>query len=144
MSKSELEKESTAIDVLARTAWGEARDQGDDGLFAVMCVVINRANHPGWWGNDITSVCLKDKQFSCWNKDDPNREPALSVNRGDKEFSVALDKAIYITSFTKDVFESQIDITNGANHYHAVGHDAYWAAGKTPVAKIGNHIFYKL
>ena len=35
-------------------------------------VIRNRADNPRWWGNDITDVCLKKYQFSCWNHNDPN------------------------------------------------------------------------
>ena len=45
-------------DVLARTLWGEARGEGEDGMQAVANVICNRAaiaraKGGYWWGNDI-------------------------------------------------------------------------------------------
>ena len=57
---------ATAADTLARTLWGEARNQGQCGMAAVAHVVLNRAAHPRWWGHDIISVCRAPEQFSCW------------------------------------------------------------------------------
>src|SRR3546814_13540556 len=70
--------ESAAIDVLARTVWGEARGESVRGMEAVASVVVNRvrraiARGGYWWGNDVVGVCLRPCQFSCWADGDPNR-----------------------------------------------------------------------
>lgn len=59
--------------ILACTLWGEARGEKEEAVEAVAQVILNRAEHPRWWGKDVRSVCLKPWQFSCWNKLDPNR-----------------------------------------------------------------------
>ena len=64
-------------DILARTIYGEARGESISGMEAVASVVLNRvafANRRGrfWWGNSIAEVCRAPKQFSCWNRNDPN------------------------------------------------------------------------
>ena len=70
------------LQILARTLFGEARGEGDEGLEAVACVIMNRYKSGKWFtgydvlnGKKIPSVaqtCLKKAQFSCWNKNDPN------------------------------------------------------------------------
>lgn len=127
-----------AIDVLARTLWGEARGEGSAGMQAVANVVINRAGKGGWWGDDVVGVCQKPYQFSCWNKDDPNYRKLLSVDETDLHFATAQRIA------RRAVYGVLPDITGGADHYHAAGIYPVWSKGEKPVAVIGNHIFYKL
>lgn len=127
------------IDTLARTLYGEARGEGFEGMAAVACVVINRVSAPCWWGSDIISVCRKYRQFSCWNENDPNLEVIRKVDGSYLIFSVALQIA---ESAIKGKLK---DKTGGANHYYRQGTpEPDWAKGKTPVAKIGNHLFFKL
>lgn len=126
-------------DILARTLYGEARNQGDEGIKAVACVIINRANDPGWWGKDIISVCLKPFQFSCWNANDPNLPKIKVVTDADKNFAECLQIAHLA------VGDALVDITDGATHYYE-RHlpEPKWANGKTPTITIGDHIFFKI
>lgn len=129
------------IDVLARTLWGEARGEGDQGMQAVACVVLNRvaaAVERGtyWWGNNIIQVCQKPYQFSCWNRSDPNFRVLQAVDGKDLYFTTALRIARRAAAGTLG------DVTNGATHYHAKGVEPYWAKGEKPVVVIGHHIFY--
>ena len=53
-----------AMNVVARTLYMEAREDGTSGLKMVMTVIWNRA------GGDVAKladVCLSRRQFSCWN-----------------------------------------------------------------------------
>ncbi len=133
-----------AIDVLARTLWGEARGEGPMGMEAVACVILNRvavAQSYGsyWWGNDIISVCQKPYQFSCWNRSDPNYRRLLEVNDKNIHFATALRIARRAVSGTLN------DITNAATHYYADTIAApKWAIGEKPTLKLGHHIFFKL
>ena len=46
---TDLQKATLALntnDVLARTLWAEARGEGQAGMEAVACVILNRAAHP--------------------------------------------------------------------------------------------------
>lgn len=54
-----------AGNIIARTLYAEARNDGKVGMEAVASVIFNRAE-----GDKMlfTKVCLKPKQFSCWNK----------------------------------------------------------------------------
>lgn len=132
-----------SIDVLARTLWGEARNEGVKGMEAVACVVLNRVRiaqrHQGyWWGNTIEGVCLKPFQFSCWNMNDPNRPKLLAVTDRNIHFVTALRIA------RRAVHGVLPDMTVGATHYHTKDIMPKWAVGATPVCTIGHHIFYAL
>jgi spore germination cell wall hydrolase CwlJ-like protein len=131
------------VDVLARTLWGEARGEGEQGMLAVACVIHNRvkiSQEKGkyWWGNSIIQICQKPYQFSCWNRADPNFKKLTAVDETDLHFATALRIA------RRAVIGCLLDITGGATHYHAASIMPYWVKGETPSATIGNHIFYNL
>lgn len=130
----------TTQDILARTMWGEARNQGDQGLQAVANVVINRfKSGKTWWGHDVRSVCLAPFQFSCWLVGDPNRAKLLAVSENDKIFRLCIDLA-------GEAIDGDLpDVTNGATSYYArtMPQPPKWAADLTPCAEIGAHIFFQ-
>lgn len=130
------------IDILARTLWGEARGEGIEGMEAVANVILNRvalAREKGgyWWGDNVIEVCQQPYQFSCWNKDDPNREKLINLDEKDVYFVTAKRIA------TRAVLGFLEDKTKGATHYHARSVMPYWARSLVKIAAIGNHIFYK-
>ncbi len=124
-------------EILARTMWGEARNQGELGMQAVACVVLNRINHPTWWGTNVRSVCLKPFQFSCWNLSDPNRSKLMEVTDADPQYKLALE--ISGNAISGDLF----DCTNGADSYRVIGCYARWSENLQPVAIIGKHEFFR-
>lgn len=131
------------VEVLARTLWGEARNQGSAGMQAVAAVILNRvatARRLGgyWWGNTILQVCHKPYQFSCWNKTDPNYRRLLAVTEADLYFATALRIA------RRARLGFIVDPTYGADHYHARHILPEWAKGRCPTNIIGQHVFYKL
>ena len=130
-----------AVDMLARTIYGEARGESVRGKEAVAAVVMNRTargDKPGgfWWGNSIEEVCLFPYQFSCWNTSDPNREKILMVDPADRVFQVCVRIA------RRAVAGVLADPTNWATHYHAKRGRPLWSVGREPSAIIGNHKFY--
>ncbi|MGB0749716.1 MAG: cell wall hydrolase [Magnetospiraceae bacterium] len=129
--------DNTAVDVVARTIWGEARSEGYDGMKAVANVIANRVASPSWWGSGWVSVCQKDRQFSCWNVGDPNRPRLLAVTAEDDRFAACLNIA------SAAVSGHLPDITGGATHYHADYVTPSWASSLTKTVQIGRHIFYK-
>lgn len=132
------------VEILAKTIYGEARGERREGMEAVACVVINRVKvalaHGGkyWWGNDVSSVCLKKMQFSCWNENDPNSRVLERNLSGDIVYLLCEQIA---RNAIKGILE---DKTNGATHYHTWNIKPKWAENKVPSATIGHHIFYKL
>ncbi len=132
-----------SIDVLARTLWGEARNQGTHGMQAVANVVLNRVTHARvkgkfWWGNNIIQVCQKPYQFSCWNRSDPNFKKLQAIDSTDLYFAAALRIS------RRAVINRLPDITNNATHYHTKSIHPYWAKGQETCASIGDHVFYRL
>jgi spore germination cell wall hydrolase CwlJ-like protein len=126
-----------AIDVMARTIFGESRGEPFVGQVAVGHVIYNRALAPSWWGDDIKSVCLKPKQFSCWNEDDPNRDMCMTATLRDPRFQKAYAAACMVVS------REWVDVTHGATHYHADYVHPSWAEDLSMTTKIGSHLFYK-
>lgn len=134
------------LDIMARTLWGEARGEPLAGKVAIAHVINNRFKKPGWWSRNpdqiqddtISAVCRDPYQFSCWNDNDPNKSKLLAVKDTDTAFRDCLLATAGVLS------GNFYDPTNGANHYHTKSVAPKWAAGQTPVAYVGNHIFYRL
>lgn len=128
-----------AVAIVAKTLWGEARNQGAIGMQAVGCVIANRVSR-GWSGaRTAAEVCLAPRQFSCWNAGDPNRLMLDRIDRDpDEAFTQALALAQRVRAGTLE------DIVDGATHYYAVtmSHAPYWALGHEPCCRIGDHLFF--
>lgn len=125
------------IDLSARVAWGEARNQGPQGLQAVLNVMANRAKDRRY-PSSLAAVATQPMQFSAYNEDDHNRAALDAVDDSDPQFAQAVELA------ARNVRGELPDITGGATHYHADWiNPPYWTAGATETARIGNHIFYK-
>lgn len=134
---------SEDIDILARTIWGEARNEGYKGMQAVANVVINRLQKARSssafarrFGRTVKEICLKPKQFSAWNRNDPNRPRMIAVTVADPAFRMALGIA------ENAVMGRLPDITSGSDHYHTPAVKPSWSEGVEPVAVIGGHKFF--
>lgn len=130
-----------AVDVLARTIYGEARGESVSGMEAVASVIMNRlgfSRRKGryWWGNSITEICRYPYQFSCWNKDDPNYRVITKVAESDLVFCICRRIA---NRAVAGILEDQ---TANATHYHVRTMRPAWSIGKIPCAEIGRHFFY--
>lgn len=135
------------LDILARTLYGEARGEGEQGMKAVACVIMNRVHADKWFTGytvtgsrkvpSVAQTCLKKYQFSCWNKFDPNRKIIQSVTAHDAVFRQCLLIAqLAISGELKD-------FTNGALYYHTRAIKPAWARGKTPCYELKHHLFYR-
>lgn len=130
------------IDIFARTLYGEARGEyrrhGPAALIAVANVIMNRFKR-GKYGKTITEVCLKPKQFSCWNQNDPNRTLIQQETlETDPLFNICL---VIVKKVIKDLWP---DLTRGSDHYHGTFCKPYWARANKIKLHLGGHIFYKL
>lgn len=127
------------VDYMARTAWGEARGDGVESMRAVMHTMKNRVALQTWFGKTMYEVISKDKQYSAWNKGDPNRIKMIRLDSSDTQYKQAHRMAMKI------VAGLDADPTAGATHYHTNDMMPYWAkSGQLQeTARIGNHIFYK-
>ena len=133
------------LDVMARTIWGEARNEGYAGMQAVANVIMNRYSlaqrsnaYARQFGSTPAEICKKPWQFSVWNAGDPNLEKIINVTDANREFRTA-------KSIAELALRGQLaDVTGGADHYHAHYVAPNWSQGENPTAVIKNHQFYKL
>ncbi len=142
-----LPANSDTLNILARTLYGEARNEGKTGMQAVANVVMNRvAANRSSWGTGVVGVCLKRAQFSCWNPhnnlslNDPNivanYNAMITVTPADNKYALAL-------LIAKAAIDGSLaDITGGATYYHTTAIMPRWALNIEPIAKIGTHKFY--
>lgn len=125
--------------IMARTAIGEARGEGDVGMQAVMWTGLNRFTKKKWFtAVSIAGTFLKPFQYSCWLQHDPNYGLITSLDEDIELMDIGL-------KWADDIIKGNIpDPTLGATHYHA---DTIavpgWVDGATVTVKIGRHIFYK-
>jgi len=122
---------------LARTIYGEARGEGEEGMNAVAHVIKNRVKS-GKYGQGVKGVTRKPWQFSAWNKKDPNREKILGLRPGEDDI---FDEAIKVA---ENVLGGKTeDPTQGALHYYNPDVvNARWDRNKkAKKIKIGNHLF---
>ena len=75
---------SKDIAIIAKTLYGEARGEGDEGMRYVATVIYNRGKGNK---NNYAEECLKPKQFSCWN-DGP-----VVVDSKSESYKIATDIA---------------------------------------------------
>ena len=128
----------TEVEILALTVYGEARGETYLGQLAVAHTILNRVKNPAWWGSTIAGVCLKPKQFSCW--DDPNRVHIMRASLDDQALRSCLRAAIS----AMDNIEK--DLTGGADHYHVTNMPVMpgWRDTSKITVEVGRHTFYKL
>lgn len=155
--------------VLAQTIWGEARSHGEAGMRAVGHVIKNRAEakRPRLFGSGIIGVATKDWQFSCWNRNDPNRERMEKMVELDKQIRMAVspDGSPFEEWYEKFLKTGEgreykawleakriargilagrsSDPTEGALFYHTTDVTPKWSRAMEPSGQINNHIFYK-
>lgn len=128
--------------IMALTVWGEARGEFARGQEAVAWVIRNRMDNPRWWGRSLRDVCLKPRQFSCWNFEDPNYQKLMSVELR----STLLYKSIETICEQVLYLDRSEDITLNSDHYcvSSIVHRVVWARNRKPTAVIGHHNFYRL
>jgi spore germination cell wall hydrolase CwlJ-like protein len=137
--------EPGAREGLARVALAEAADQGDSGLLAVVCTILNRLAD-GRWGTSIDQVLNARAQF----------EPVLRAGGDWRSLPAATPvQRARIDTLINLVLEGRApDPTGGALYFQNPRIVATRAAagqvsprlvhfgGRTPSAVIGDHAFY--
>jgi spore germination cell wall hydrolase CwlJ-like protein len=133
----------TPQETLARTLWGEAGIDGKEGMQAVASVVLNRVKKPGWWGHDISSVCLAPWQFSCWLEEPVGeKNKILAVTDQDPQYQIALNLAQLALDGVLP------DNTKGATLYYSPsampdGKVPSWVSASVFTTQVGRQLFYK-
>ena len=141
---------SSSAECLAKNMYFEARNQGTAGWLAVTAVVLNRVNdrrfpnticevvtqgptRPSWKDPSVRIPIKHRCQFS-WFCDGKSDNP-----KHEKSYNQMLDFAELLLSGAVDF----IDITDGAQFYHADYVRPSWARTKKRTIEIEDHIFYK-
>ena len=127
---------------MALTMWGEARNQGEEGMRAVGHVIANRwkAKSHGAFVTDTVSAAW---QFSCWNKNDPNRVQMLAIDDL-PEGGAAHRQWLTAKRLAAEILAGRsVDPTGGALFYHTTAVAPAWSRGVTPVTQIGSHLFFR-
>jgi N-acetylmuramoyl-L-alanine amidase len=128
--------------LLALTMWGEARGEGAKGMLAVGHVIKNRMDSDRF-GGSVAHVVWRPKQFSCWNKHDPNREKMKEIAALPKD-SVEYKRWKLAKRLANQILAGRTqDPTDGALFYHTTGIKPFWADASKAVAQIANHVFYR-
>jgi spore germination cell wall hydrolase CwlJ-like protein len=119
---------ATDEQIIAATILGEARGEGNAGMYAVAAVIkqrsIERHISPA-------KVCLQKLQFSCNNN-------GLQLNL------LKTKQSAYALELARNINKIDTNYIKGSNHYHTKSVKPYWSKNKKPLIVIGNHEFYKL
>ncbi len=138
------------VETLARSIWGEARGESEEGQVAVAWVMRNRVSaaqqfaarlgraHPLFGDGTLVGACRAPRQFSAWNPGDSNATKLTQVGFDDAAYCRAFAVAAQVWG---DLVKDQ---TGGATHYHRSDIEPVWAKSMKPTALIGAHMFYAL
>ena len=146
----------TEYDAFWLTVWAEGRGEPLEGQVAIACTIRNRVKTPGRFGASYRAVCLRPKQFSCWNAGtDRNHVRLISLAQ-----TIVDDYAIRSTLPADPVMDQVrfvcegvmngklLDNVRGADHYLTLqlftAKPPSWAKGQHPVAYKGAHAFLRL
>jgi hypothetical protein len=123
------------VSIIAKTLYGEARSEGYEGILAVATVIFNRAKGDK---NEFAKVCLKPKQFSCWNDVDD------IVIKEKKPWKICESVAQSMWDSKFHPYEFKIKPTNYLTYaLYSSEKCPNWARGVSGVI-VGKHIFLQL
>ena len=108
---------------LAKTIYGEARGESVETMLVVGWVIRNRLSAKRH-GNTYKDVVLQPKQFSCWNKNDPNYKKIKGTITG-RLWEVCIGVAIVVMQSAE-----KHNPVLGVRHYYDKSLDSnppYWA-----------------
>lgn len=138
------------IQVLKRTCFGEARDQGDDGMLAQAWSMVNRHAIGRWYsGTTYAEMCLlavipADPQFDCWLSHNAARKPIgdwlTTVNTADDDPVMLRCEAAVMAALNN----TKPDPTNSATHYYDLSiPPPPYTFGATHTTTVGKLSFWK-
>lgn len=79
-----MENVISDIEILTKTLYFEAGVCNIFEIILVGWVIRNRVEGSSWYGNTYPQVCLKNKQFSCWNGKTIKEIKAIKWNNNSK------------------------------------------------------------
>ena len=130
---------------------GECRGQGEECMTYVGHVIMNRARAhlETRYGGSLYDVIHKRKQFSCLNKNDPNRKVIDRALAGKLKPGSADERMWKVAGKVahKLMHNPGIDPTEGSTHYMTIAYSKFkpWARdpGMRRVTSAGGHVFYR-
>ena len=132
--------------IVARTLYAEARNDGkDNGFMPVASVIYNRAN-----GNKelFAKVCLKKYQFSCWNKftDEEAKPDKFQIKiptsvKNNKKNQKLWQQCMEIAANMLASENSFTPCTNANMYYATKKSNLKWAKQLKNSKQIGSHTF---
>lgn len=144
MTPDEILTNLTQFETLYLTIIGEARGEPIEGQVAVGCVIRNRVTDT----NTYKQACLAPKQFSCWNRNDPNFPLLMELGEGALNSNPIKDpylkQCIYVA---QGIYEGRImDSVHGAKNYMTTKlflgpEKPKWAVAAKIVNEKGSHVF---
>ena len=123
----------TPQQIVAITILAEARGEGERGMYAVACVIAQRAIE-GKTRPDL--VCIAPAQFSCWNPSNAQYKKLNSL--------LTIPESVYALKLVDKLGKLKRSYVGYANHYHTHTVAPSWSRGKAPVKIIGGHRFFRL
>jgi len=146
ISKSDL-KNRTATDLLARTIYGEAEGESEEGKRGVAWVVRNRVAYDGEWGSTYKDAILKggfvglsssrglspDTSSDAW-------KVSLSIAKGIKDASTDDNPIGTCLWFNTNTYYNSVTKKNGGK-YSFGGSKAYKVVEKVVIE---NHTFFRV
>ena len=142
----------TDVQILLLTLWGEGRGEPIEGRIAIGCVIRNRVRW-GKWGESYARVCLAPYQFSCWRSEGgrANHEALLAMAKALADGLEITDQILRESGWiAHGIIGAWIrDNVQSATHYYnpdamvPKGRIPAWALNQTPVATVGEHLFFR-
>ena len=136
---SRAQRRESDLECLAENIYFEARGEPLDGQFAVAEVTLNRTRAP----NFPHTVCGVVHEMR-W---DPGRKRIVAdfswteLGAMSPDDGPAWRRAMDVAN--KEYDDLRDPVVPGALYYHATSVRPGWAKGRTTIATIGNHIFYR-
>jgi len=124
--------DTDSLRCIAKNIYHEARNQGDDGMFSVGFVTLNRMYHADY-PSDACEVVYEPYQFS-WVLDNPNVNKNNTVEYRAWLQSLQIAESILRNPYQNDMY--------GVTHYHTDAISPDWSASKTVFIQIKDHVFY--
>ncbi|MFH1398941.1 MAG: cell wall hydrolase [Candidatus Woesearchaeota archaeon] len=142
----------SADKLTALTAYGEARNEGAEGMIAVINVIRNRTKDSNQFadqsilaatGSVYHAVILKPYQFSPYNASDSQRPKMELIAAGFDSYLLSDANLSKAYELSRMMFTGVLtDNTYGATYFHATYVTPAWASTIPLIGQIGNHIFY--
>ena len=139
------------VELLALTAYGEARSEGVAGMKAIINVILNRiknlkrfADKNLLFKSPYHAVILKPYQFSMFNQSDLQYNKIKTISNNFNKYLLTDSYLNLAYQIAKSGIRGMLtDNTKGANHYHTINIKPSWSSSLIKTVQIGKHVFYK-